>query len=203
MTKTTRRLLITVGYALLLLLSWLLVLPLQAQSPPISHEYDHYFTAWSAHFLKGLLPDDDWRWYKAQCVQESGPNLKRNARSPAGAVGVCQLMPASALDAGLDPEHRVLAKENIMGGAFILRRCTTMFRPRQTRYQRLQLGQACYNAGGGHILKAQVRCGGKLLWSDIAPCLEQITGRHARETLGYVALIPRHYARVTAADPAH
>ena len=149
-------------------------------------------------FLGGLLPGDDWRWYKAECVQESGPQLDTNARSWADAVGVCQIMPGTGLDFNLDPEHRVVPKENIRVGAMVLRRCTTMFWPRETRIQRLELGQACYNAGGGHILKAQVKCGGAMLWKDISPCLPLVTGRHARETQGYVAAIPIWYQRLIA-----
>lgn len=168
-------------------------MPLQGQSQPISPEHDPYFRAFAYMFLSDLLPDADWRWWKAQCVQESGPNLKADARSHAGAVGVCQLMPATARDFGLDPEHRVLPKENIRAGALTLKRCTSMWLPRETRFQRLRLGWACYNSGGGHILKAQVRCGGKLLWEEISPCLPQITGRHAAETQHYVAVIPRWY----------
>ena len=147
-------------------------------------------------FLGGLLPDDDWRWFKAECVQESGPQLKAEARSHAGAVGVCQIMPATGRDWGLDPEHRILPKQNIRAGTLTLGRCTRMWWARETRYQRLQLGQACYNAGGGRILKAQVRCGGALLWEDIAPCLPEITGGNAAETLHYVAVIPRWYAQI-------
>lgn len=147
--------------------------------------------------LQGLLPDEDWQWFKAQCIQESGPKLKADARSHAGAVGVCQLMPGTARDFGLDPEHRVIPKENIRAGAATLRRCTTLFRPRDTRLHRLELGQACYNAGGGHIIKAQVKCGGALLWEDIAPCLPEVTGRHAAETIGYVKAIPKWYTLLT------
>jgi len=151
-------------------------------------------------FLGGLLPADDFRWFLAQCIQESGRRLDPLAVSSAGAVGVCQLMPGSARDAGLDPAHRVLARENIRGGAFILRRCIKMFFPRETREQRLKLGQACYNAGGGHIIKAQVKCGGAMLWEDIEPCLPQVTGKHAKETQGYVKIIPLWYRRLLEQD---
>ena len=151
-------------------------------------------------FLGGLLPDEDYRWFLAQCMQESGPRLNPVAKSHAGAVGVCQLMPGTARDFDLDPEHRVVPKDNIRAGSLTLRRCVTLFWPRETRYQRLQLGQACYNAGGGNVIKAQIKCGGARLWEDIAPCMEQVTGRHAAETLHYVDVIPRWYMRLVAAD---
>lgn len=187
---------------LLLLLSLLPAFPLQAQSQGSSFNraYDAYFRAYSGTFLNGLLPADDFRWFLAQCVQESGPKLDPLARSHAGAVGVCQLMPGSARDAGIDPDHRVLVKENIQAGSFILRRCIKMFFPRETRKQRLKLGQACYNAGGGHIIKAQVKCGGAMLWEDIEPCLPQVTGKHAKETQHYVRIIPTWYKRLLKQD---
>jgi soluble lytic murein transglycosylase-like protein len=52
-----------------------------------------------------------------------------------------------------------------------------------------RLALASYNAGTGHILKAQRACGGAARWSEISPCLPQITGEHARETQGYVSRI--------------
>ncbi len=52
-----------------------------------------------------------------------------------------------------------------------------------------RLALASYNAGTGHILKAQRACGGASLWSGISPCLSQVTGQHAGETLGYVTRI--------------
>jgi len=179
----------------------LLAFPLLAQSPPnFNRDYDPYFKAYSSMFLEDVLPDADYRWFLAQCVQESGPRLNPLAQSSAGAVGVCQLMPGTARDFGLDPEHRVLAKENIRAGALTLRRCTTLFWPRDTRYQRLQLGQACYNAGGGNVIKAQIRCGGARLWPDIAPCMSQITGKYAAETLHYVEVIPRWHRLLIQRD---
>ena len=183
--------------ASLLWLSLLLPGQLQAQSPPsFNRDFDPYFRSYTDLFLRELLPESDWQWFKAQCVQESGPKLNPAAVSPAGAVGVCQLMPGTARDFGLDPAHRIVPKDNIRAGALTLRRCTTLFFPRQTRLDRLRLGWACYNAGGGHILRAQVKCGGALLWSEIAPCLPQVTGKHAAETIGYVRKIPEWYQRL-------
>jgi hypothetical protein len=188
--------------AFCLLALWLLAFPLLAQSQPSSfnRDYDPYFRTYSATFLAGLLPGDDFRWFLAQCVQESGPRLDPLARSWADAVGVCQMTAGAMIDAGMSPDHRVLVKENIMGGAFILRRCIKMWWVRETREQRLKLGQACYNAGGGRILTAQVKCGGKLLWEEIEPCLHLVTGRHAKETRGYVKIIPTWYNRLLEHD---
>ena len=50
---------------------------------------------------------------------------------------------------------------------------------------RNDLGAASYNAGLANILAAQRRCGSAVVWRDIAPCLVDITGAGAHETLGY------------------
>lgn len=164
---------------------------MQAQ---FSNEFDEHFKAANYSYLYGYVPDGDWRWFKAQCYQES--RLKPNAVSPAGAAGLCQLMGTAAQDARLSWDERFDAERNIRAGAFILRRNIRVWWPRDTRYQRLQLGWACYNAGCGHIIKAQSRCDGARLWEQISPCLPEITGRHAKETQDYVRLIPKWYQEI-------
>ena len=162
---------------------------MQAQS--FNNQYDVYFQEYSLKYLYGLVPDNDWRWLKAQCYQES--RLKPDAVSPAGAAGLCQLMKGAAQDAGLSPTERFEAQKNIRAGAFILRRNIRTWFPRDTVFHRLQLGWAGYNAGAGWIVKAQSICGGPALWEFIAPCLHLVTGEHALETIRYVAIIPSWY----------
>jgi membrane-bound lytic murein transglycosylase F len=163
---------------------------LQAQS--FNPAYDVWFQEYSLKYLYGLLPEDDWKWYLAQCYQES--RLKPEAISPAGAVGLCQLMPGAAADAGLSSIERTNPEKNIRAGAFILRRNIRTWFPRPTRFDRLQLGWASYNAGAGNIIRSQAKCGGPSLWKGIAPCLYMVTGpANAHETITYVALIPKWY----------
>jgi len=181
-------------------LLWVLPLAyssLRAQS--FSHEYDVWFQEYSLKYLYGLLPEDDWKWLKAQCYQES--RLKPLAKSPVGAFGICQLMVGAASDAGLSPLQRADPEMNIQAGAFILRRNIRTWFPRPTRFLRLQLGWAGYNAGVGHIIKAQAKCGGLPLWSSIAPCLRDVTGdKNAHETVQYVALIPNWYQSIKSQE---
>lgn len=131
-------------------------------------------------------------WWKAQLWQES--RLDPAAVSPAGARGLAQFMPGTwddvvrqlDLPRGADPHAARLA---IDAGAYYmakLRRAWTAERPQIERHR---LAQASYNAGLGNIVKAQRVCGGARGWPQISPCLSQVTGRHARETQGYVALI--------------
>lgn len=159
-----------------------------------SDEYDDLFRIVTARYLHGLVPDDDWRWLKAQCYQES--RLVPDAVSPAGAVGICQLMPGAALDGGLAVKLRTDPERNIQVGGFILRRNIRTWFPRPTRFARLQLGWAGYNAGVGHILRAQALCEGASEWESISPCLHLVTGYHAGETIHYVRVIPAWYGRM-------
>lgn len=64
--------------------------------------------------------------------------FNQQAVSKAGAVGVMQLMPATAAELGVDPNH---PEGNIRGGAEYLRRMVTMFG------NNLELALAAYNAG--------------------------------------------------------
>jgi len=164
---------------------------LSAQGPGSNTQYDVWFQGYAIQYLYGLMPDNDWRWFKAQCWQES--RLKPDAVSPAGAAGLCQLMKGAAQDAGLSPVERFDPQKNIRAGAFILRRNIRTWFPRDTVFHRLQLGWAGYNAGVGWIVKAQSLCGGPALWEFIAPCLHRVTGVHALETIRYVAIIPTWY----------
>lgn len=172
-----------------------LSLPVCGQAQQFSSEYDEHFQEAFNRYLRTYLPNDQWMWFKAQCIQES--RLKPYAISPAGAAGLCQLMKSAASDCGISPDDRYDPHKNIMCGAWILRRNLRTWFPRDTLYQRLQLAQASYNAGAGHIIKAQRNCGGARLWADIAPCLHLVTGyTHSTETIRYVILILQWYRQL-------
>jgi soluble lytic murein transglycosylase-like protein len=82
----------------------------------------------------------DARLIEAVARQESG--LRDTAVSPAGAIGVMQLMPATARALGVDPRD---ADQNLMGGARYL---GGLIR----RYDGdLTLALAAYNAGPGAV----------------------------------------------------
>lgn len=73
---------------------------------------------------------------------ESGYDAK--AVSPAGAIGVMQLMPATARSLGVDPTDPT---QNIMGGAAHLRAQLDRFDGA------VDLALAAYNAGGGRVAR--------------------------------------------------
>jgi soluble lytic murein transglycosylase-like protein len=86
----------------------------------------------------GLDPD----FLEAVARTESA--LDPAAVSPAGAVGVMQLMPATARRLGVDPRDPA---QNILGGARYLRAQLDRFDGR------IDLALAAYNAGAGRVVQ--------------------------------------------------
>ena len=78
----------------------------------------------------------------AQAKQES--RFDQLAVSPAGAIGVFQLMPKTAADLGVDPYN---LQQNIDGGTRYIRQCNNWFPGR------LDLALSAYNWGIGNTYK--------------------------------------------------
>lgn len=107
--------------------------------------YDELFRLYSKRY--GL----DWRLMAAQAYQES--RFDTNAESWAGAQGMFQLMPATALELGFenlfDPETGIHAGIQYMD--LLLARLD----PRIPLKHRLRFALAAYNAGWGHLEDAR------------------------------------------------
>lgn len=157
-----------------------------AQAGPIfPNTYDKQIYAASERYLPGLPP----LLWKAQLYQES--RLDPNARSPVGALGLAQFMPATWKEVSTAMKYglidRRIAEPAIMGGAYYmmtLRRRWTM-----DDMDRHKHAVAGYNAGNGSISRASRACGHPEAWADTAACLPSITGHHSKETDGYVRMI--------------
>lgn len=80
-----------------------------------------------------------------EAVARTESNLDPHAVSPAGAIGVMQLMPATAAALGVDPRD---PDQNIMGGARYLRAQLDRFDGD------IDLALAAYNAGSGRVTRA-------------------------------------------------
>lgn len=106
------------------------------------------------------------RLVRAVAAQESG--YRQAARSPKGALGVMQLMPATARELGVD--HTTLAG-NIEGGTTYLSRMLD-------RFGNVRLALAAYNAGPGAVLR----------FGGVPPFAE--TQSYVRRVLARAAALP-------------
>lgn len=129
----------------------------------------------------------DWRWWKAQCYQES--RLDPRAVSSAGAVGLCQIMPgtwaeqSAIMGIAASPYN---ARANSLVGAAYMRRMLRVWYAERPADDRLRWAQASYNAGPGRVLAAQRAAAGSTQWAQVA-------GNVPRETREYVRRIARWY----------
>jgi len=165
--------------------------------------YTKRYDKWFKQYAGVYLPGKDFRWLKAQGLQES--SLKATATSYVGASGILQFMPRTWGDMEVrlwkgktvdvfNPER------NIQAGAYYMRYLKNMWGRRAGRstIDVYRLALASYNAGAGNILKAQRICGNALHYNDIIKCLPQVTGSNAKETIGYNKRISRFYAILVA-----
>jgi soluble lytic murein transglycosylase-like protein len=85
----------------------------------------------------------DWRLVTAIMAAES--SLNPCAVSPAGAMGLMQIMPAVAEDFKVNPQETFDPDENIRAGVLLLKRLNKKFQGN------LKLTVAAYNAGAGNV----------------------------------------------------
>lgn len=91
-----------------------------------------------AAYEEGLPPE------LVRSVAEIESRLRQDAVSPKGAIGLMQLMPATARELGVEP---TLAHENALGGARYLRELLIRYRGNSA------LALAAYNAGPGAVAR--------------------------------------------------
>lgn len=116
----------------------------------------------------------DWRLLASQAFQES--RLKPEARSWAGAVGILQLMPATARQFGV--QNILDAEQNIQGAIKFLKWLNEFWSERiPDERERLKFILASYNSGAGHVKDAQrltEKYGGNpQAWDDVSYWLLQ------------------------------
>jgi membrane-bound lytic murein transglycosylase F len=137
--------------------------------------------------LPGVHPD----LLKAQYYQES--RLMIDAQSPKGAAGIAQFMPGTWRDVssqlGYENITPYMAEPAIYAGAYYMAKMRKVWHSKRPEVDRHSLALACYNAGCGHVIKAQRLCHGKLLYRDVIKCLPDVTGHNSRETITYVSRI--------------
>ena len=92
----------------------------------------------------------DWRFLCSQVYQESRFDPK--AKSWAGATGLIQLMPATALEVGVSNNYD--PKQNIRGGVKYLHRMRDEFETVEDSIQKIKFTLAAFNCGAGHVFDA-------------------------------------------------
>jgi len=93
----------------------------------------------------------DWRLLASQVYQES--QFNPSAVSWAGAVGLMQMMPATAQEFGV--KWRSNPEQSLAGGVRYLNYLLERFESVQDSVQRIKLTLASYNCGFGHVKDAQ------------------------------------------------
>ena len=160
----------------------------------IPSTYDKLFKKFSTEFFGA---DFDWKWFKAQAWTES--LIDPAATSPVGAMGIMQLMPGTSQEMAtkLKLENKPRDPEfNIRAGIAYDKRCWNIWK-KEEGVERLRFMFASYNAGAGHIIKAQRLATVKDKWVSVGMCLPAITGKdHSWETLNYVRRIERAYKQL-------
>lgn len=161
-------------------------------SASFSDDWDHEFRDATDVFLPA---GTDWRLLKSQCAQES--LLNPLAVSPVGAKGLCQFLDGTwndvAGELGFSKEAVWLPEVSIRAAGFYMGKLHRMWSAPRPAMDRYMIAAGSYNAGAQHLIDAQRLCGGGNLYKEIIPCLPQVTGRHANETIGYVRRIMTYW----------
>ena len=110
--------------------------------------YDRQFRKWARYEFGFSYP---WQVFKAQGMAESG--LDPTLCSRAGACGLMQFMPGTALAMGL--QDRFEARESIRLGIRYDRRLWRSFTAPRPHWDRLAFALMAYNAGLGNVLRFQ------------------------------------------------
>jgi len=158
--------------------------------------FDSLFQTWTKRWF-GLAVS--WQWFRAQARAESA--LNPLAVSPVGARGLMQIMPATSRELAAKlgiPDTPLDARTAVAMGIYYDRTLWDMWAAPRPALDRLQLMFASYNAGAGHLLKAQRLAGARddcdpARWQCIRARLPDVTGHHSKETLTYVERIQHYY----------
>ena len=142
----------------------------------------------------------DYMLMMAQAYQES--RLKQTARSPVGAVGVMQIMPATGAELGVGDINQL--EPNIHGGVKFIRSMIDQHFASDsvTTLNQALLALAAYNAGPGRVQRLRTEAAKQGLDPNIwRNNVELIAARRiGAETVTYVANIYRYYVAYRLAE---
>ncbi len=109
--------------------------------------YDDYFKTYAK------IVGWDWRLLAAVAYKES--KFDPNVTSWAGACGLMQIMPKTALSLGLTEEEFYDPEKNIQAAAKYLNKMNNLFPNISDEREKVKFVLASYNAGPGHIFDAR------------------------------------------------
>jgi membrane-bound lytic murein transglycosylase MltF len=131
----------------------------------------------------------------AQGYQES--RLDHSVRSKAGAVGIMQVLPATAKDPNVDIAHIEVLENNIHAAAKYMRFVMDTFFPdaRMDPFNRTMFAFASYNAGPAKITKLRRRAASRGLDPDqwFGQVERVVAEKVGREPVRYVSNILKYY----------
>jgi membrane-bound lytic murein transglycosylase MltF len=137
----------------------------------------------------------DWLMIAAQAYQESG--IDQSKRSPAGAVGVMQLLPSTAADPNVNIPQIDVMEHNIHAGVKYLRFLYDRYFKNEPMdaLNKMLFAFASYNAGPGRIIKLRQEASESGFDSNIwFRNVEIIAARRiGAETVQYVSNIYKYY----------
>jgi membrane-bound lytic murein transglycosylase MltF len=139
--------------------------------------------------------DFDWLMIAAQAYQESG--IDQSKRSPAGAIGVMQLLPSTAAGPNVNIRKIEVMEHNIHAGAKYLRFIHDRYLKNEPMdaLNKMLFAFASYNAGPGRVIKLRKEAGESGFDSNIwFRNVEIIAARRiGAETVQYVSNIYKYY----------
>lgn len=151
--------------------------------------YSDYFRRYAGQY------EFDWLLLIAQGYQES--QLDQSRRSPAGAMGIMQLKPATAADRNVGIPDIRTAENNIHAGAKYMRFLADRYfsDPGIDALDQGLLTLAAYNAGPARVAKLRAKAAAAGLDPDVwFHNVEVIAARDiGRETVDYVGNIYKYY----------
>ena len=116
-----------------------------------------------------------------------------DAKSSRGAMGLGQLMPATAQELGLNlkEDHSIGSilhpKSNLDASARYLRKLFDKYTKEGiSGDEAWSFAAGAYNAGMGNIAKAIEKVESVSQWDQVAAVLPEVTGKHSSETISYV-----------------
>ncbi|RRD00848.1 transglycosylase SLT domain-containing protein [Prevotella sp. OH937_COT-195] len=191
-------------------------LKVRIKIPPMPHGA---LSPWDDLFKKyASLARCDWELLAAQCYQESGFNPE--ACSWAGACGLMQLMPQTALSLGV-PRGKIFEPEtNVHAAAKLMAKLSSLYSGITPFEERINFILAAYNCGAGHIsdARALARRNGANgeSWKDVEYYLSLLSKpkyyndplvRHgyvrSSETTEYVRAIIKRYHKYKGNNTSH